>query len=118
MSTSFNLDVPWVAALLEILEDGEWHFYQEAIDKAGQVIPANLGWEKGEYYRSYHYTRSGKPVQPRKMGTSVETINSGRRIIMSNLVRLLAKRRILEIKYEDPKAKRKSPVKIKLYEVG
>lgn len=96
-----------------MLEDCEWHSYEECLEKCCVLIPVNAAWEKGEYYRTYHFRRRDLPVPPRQVGSDVQTIHTGRRILMGNLIRVMTSRRIVEIGYEAP-GKRRKPERLRL----
>lgn len=95
--------------LIEILDDGLWHEHGEVMSSLAALVPSEEAWKKGEWYREYHYKRSGRPVGERRFGTEANTIASGQRVIAGKVIENLRRRGQIEVEYDQsrPDAKRR-----------
>lgn len=95
--------------LLEILDDGLWHDHSEVLAELSALVPSDEAWKKGEWYREYHYKRSGRPVGERRYGSDTNTIATGQRVIAGKVIENLRRRAQVEVEYGEskPEAKRR-----------
>lgn len=109
---------PWTVRLLEILDGGttlpgDWRDYQDILDEVAPLVPDDIAWKKAEWYREYHYKKSGKPVKPRRYGDSADTIKTGQRFIVAKSIQDLRRHGRVEVEYASDTAKRKKPLRIR-----
>lgn len=113
---------PWTDALLKVLDDGEWHDYQDVLREVCPSVPAEKAFQKAEYYRHYHYLKQGKePPQhddgspKRRYGDQTNTIKTGQKFIISRAIQNLCRRGVVEVEtVMKTGGKRSRPISIRL----
>lgn len=105
---------PWCEPLFDLLSDGEWHDYETVMNLIGSFVPDDLAFEKGEYYRAYHYLRRKEPVKPRQAGGDAATVRTGQRIVLARTIRLLVARRRIVVESVQQGPRRKSPTRLRM----
>lgn len=106
---------PWTVAVLDHLADGEWHDYIETVLVACEHVPEEQAFEKAEYYRQYHYSKSGRDIPERRYGDRGDSVKTGQRFIVSKCLQSLVSRGIVHVAYdENDNRKRKRPVAVRL----
>lgn len=114
MGGAATFEEPWCQPLFDVLADGEWHDYETVMNLVGAFVPHDLAWEKGEYYRTYHYVRRGEPVKPRADGDDAATVRSGQRIVVARTIRLLVTRRRIIVESRQQGPRRKTPTRLRM----
>jgi len=105
---------PWTLKVLDILQDGEWHNFDEIVSECMPLVPPGVAWRKAEKNRQQHYDRQGRPQQDRHYGDKNTTIQTGQRMLVAIGVRGLARHGRIEVEYQDPSLKRKRPSRVRL----
>lgn len=106
--------MPYKAAILDALKDKEWHDYGDILEEVGQLVDPDVAYSKAEYYRAYHYKRSGKNLQDRVHGAKEDTVKTGQRLVVSKCIQTLRRNQKVEVEFDDANPKRRRPVRIKL----
>lgn len=107
---------PWTAALLDALgEEGEWMFYQDALDLAMPLVPEEQAFEVAEKYRSYYYSKQGLPLPERKYGEREDTIKTGRKAVVSKAIQDLRRSGRIQVLSEPSDLKRQRILQIRRF---
>lgn len=105
----------WYLRLMEILSDGEWHYYEDLVKECAPLVPPGQAWRAAEKNRVKYYVRAGKPVEPRHYGDRNNTILSGQRSVIQGTLVTIRKMRASETEYATiPNSKRQKPTRIRL----
>lgn len=104
---------PWTIKLHELLDDGSWRDYKETLCEIALMVPEDVAFSKGEYYRQYHYKARGREAEARKNGCREDTIRTGQKLIAARAVQALRKRGVIEVEYDDANPQRKRPSRIR-----
>jgi hypothetical protein len=86
---------PWTKSIVEILEDGSWHTYDELVANSGPLVPPGRARREAERLRRHTAERRG-PDLGRVRPT--DELAVGRRSIVVHAVRRLAQLGRVEIK--------------------
>lgn len=114
MGRPSKFDEPWCQPLFILLGDGEWHDYDTMMNQIGPHVPDDTAFEKGEYYRTYHYVRRGLPPKPRQDGGNSATIRTGQRIVIARTIRLLQARQRVFVESIQQGPRRRRPVRVRM----
>lgn len=109
------MEQPWKQALLEALEGGDWHPYNDVLSAVAPTVPPDMAFQKAEYYRQYHYRKKGKQPSDRQHGTNLDTVKTGQRFIVSRTIQNLKRRGLVEVEGKTlPGGTRQRPYRIRL----
>jgi len=108
------MEQPWKTALVEALSDGEWHNYKQIVQDISSSVPPDMGFNKGEYYRQYHYRKKGQEPPKRRYGTDTDTMRTGQRVVLSRTIQNLCHSHVIEIQRTTDPGVRSRPEFIRL----
>lgn len=104
---------PWTTKIIEILQDNEWHPYDEILDLTSPMVPPGMAWRQAEESRLRHYQKRGTPPGERTRGGRNDTIKSGQRYYINRAVKSLRHTGRIEVEYGTQEI-RKRPTRIRL----
>lgn len=104
---------PWTTKIVDVLQDGEWHPYEEVMEATSFLVPPGMAWRKAEESRLRHYTKTGQPPGERVRGNRSDTIRSGQRYYINHALKALRKSNRIEVEYGTQEV-RKRPTRIRL----
>lgn len=114
MGAAAKFDEPWCEHLFKVLGDGEWHGYEALMEEVGPFVPDDLAFEKGEYYRVYHFHRRGEVPKPRQRGGFAATVRTGQRIVLARTIRLLVAHQRVLLESEEQGPRRRRPIRLRM----